>query len=179
MGRIAYLKDLYNTKRTLFCSVSGCRNASSINDIELDHIDPSAKLMDLSKFAWWAQQPLELYEAELAKTQPLCVHHHREKTSHANYKGTSRLRQAKELYFRNAKFERKRCHECGMWVTEENELMFDFHHRSPATKIKACSALKYGSRHKLEFELRKCHLLCVSCHKMITRRGTVESKYFV
>lgn len=178
---IRHFRDLYTQKRLGFCSVPGCKNARSLDGIELDHVDPTTKIKEVSAFGWWASKPERavLYEAELAKCVPLCVHHHREKTSRDRWKGASRHRHAKELYYRNAKYERGKCRECNMHVLEENEFMFDFHHRSPTTKTKNCSQLKYAKRERLETELLKCHLLCVECHKQITRRGTVESKYFV
>jgi hypothetical protein len=172
------LRDMYNAKRRRLCSIDGCKNARNVEGIELDHVDPTTKVKELSAFGWWASRA-QLYQDELDKTVPLCTHHHRENTSRDNYKGTTPAKRAKDEYYDSVKYERGRCVECGLHVLPENIHMFDFHHRSPATKLKNCSALKYGARYKLNEELLKCHLVCCECHREITKSKLVESKYFI
>jgi hypothetical protein len=181
----AYFKQLYNQRRAQLCSVPDCQNAMSIDDIEMDHVDPSDKIKEVSAFAWWAStmDRARQYKHELNKTAPLCTHHHRLKTSRErqtddNY-DTARRRRAKEMYYHQRKLDFKHCYDCRRSVTDENYYMFDFDHKSPVLKTKACSQLKYGSRERLEQEIYKCNLLCVQCHKAKTRRKTVQSKYFV
>jgi len=46
-----------------------------------------------------------------------------------------------------------------------------FHHRDPATKIKAVAEMLSHSRETLEAEIAKCDLICANCHLLRTYGG--------
>lgn len=61
-----------------------------------------------------------------------------------------------------------RCVDCGWQAASYFQMMlFDFHHRDPATKSFAISKrLKSGSKAALLEEITKCDLLCCRCHRI-------------
>ena len=59
--------------------------------------------------------------------------------------------------------------DCGLAVTRENYICFDFDHREPALKSFAISAKRKDvSKAILEAEFDKCDLVCANCHRLRT-----------
>lgn len=57
-----------------------------------------------------------------------------------------------------------RCNRCG--ITDEDFGFFDFHHINPRTKIASISSMMgHVDWNKKEIELKKCEVLCPSCHR--------------
>lgn len=59
------------------------------------------------------------------------------------------------------------CARCGY---KEYPEALHFHHVDPKTKFKAVMSLVGGSHEILEWELKKCTVLCANCHAVVTRR---------
>lgn len=78
-ARKAYFRARYHAKRqAIIKSLGGkCARCGSVDDLEIDHIDSSKKLMDVSQC--WALAPARLAE-ELKKCQVLCGACHKTKT---------------------------------------------------------------------------------------------------
>ena len=73
--RLEYQKRWTAARRAKWFSGKSCAVCGSIEDLELDHIDPSKKI---SHRIWnWSWQRIE---QEVAKCQVLCHDHHLEKT---------------------------------------------------------------------------------------------------
>jgi len=74
-----YMKKWYDRRRTEAVAALGghCVRCEATEDLQFDHIDPSAKTMIIARM-WTASE--ERFQAELAKCQLLCVPHHQEKS---------------------------------------------------------------------------------------------------
>jgi hypothetical protein len=67
------------------------------------------------------------------------------------------------------KLRRGSCMDCGLKVTRDNYICFDFDHREPALKSFAISAKRKDvSKALLEAEFDKCDLVCANCHRLRT-----------
>lgn len=75
-----YMLARYRTRRNAAIEILGgkCVICGSIENLEIDHIDPSTKTMSVSKM-WSCSQ--EKYDAEIQLCQLLCNEHHKAKTS--------------------------------------------------------------------------------------------------
>lgn len=74
-----YMLARYHRRRATAIKLLGgeCAVCGSAEDLEIDHIDPTTKTMDLGHF--WSVSEAR-YKAELAKCQLLCGPHHNDKT---------------------------------------------------------------------------------------------------
>lgn len=63
------------------------------------------------------------------------------------------------------KLARGACIDCGLIVTEENHVAFDFDHRDRNTKR---SGVSRTSTNNLAEEMAKCDLRCANCHRIKT-----------
>ena len=58
-----------------------------------------------------------------------------------------------------------KCEDCGIVSSNENQIIFDFHHLDPAQK-----EISFGKSNvqfeKLRVELDKCVILCSNCHRL-------------
>ena len=78
-------------------------------------------------------------------------------------------RQRSGLRVLMAKLARVSCVDCGLAVTVENSVAFDFDHRDRSQKIANVSRL---SPMPMPFaaEIEKCDLRCAICHRLKTKR---------
>lgn len=80
---------------------------------------------------------------------------------------TKTQKQRKKQYVKEIKLNGK-CTICG---TKEN---LEFHHRNPKTKISEISTLIHkGSWKQLKAEIKKCDLVCTTCHRRIHMPKTI------
>ena len=87
-----------------------------------------------------------------------------------NKKRLDKSYQTKRRKFVNdEKLRRGSCLHCGLQVTLENAVAFDFDHIDRATKRKKVSLLcASASFDAINDELSKCVLLCAICHRIKT-----------
>ena len=151
-------------------SCQNCRIRDS-RLIEADH--QSDKVHKCSDYQWWAcNGGVEALKAELDKCKPLCNFCHRLKSQAERKKQKQPSNIAKQKIITAEKLKRGSCLTCTREVTLENAQAFDFDHRNPETKRMNVSKMVYKSwdyfnAHCLN-EMKKCNLLCVSCHKIKT-----------
>ena len=69
-----------------------------------------------------------------------------------------------------AKLARGVCVDCGLSVTVDNVVVFDFDHRDRSLKLAEVGRL-VKQPHALETELEKCDLRCSNCHRLKTHRN--------
>ncbi len=67
----------------------------------------------------------------------------------------------------NAKLERGGCADCGLIVTEDNAVCFDFDHISD--KVMNISKMVTYTDARFEAETAKCELRCSNCHRIKTK----------
>lgn len=73
------------------------------------------------------------------------------------------------------KLKRKSCLDCGLLVTLENYVCFDFDHRNPKEKAFAISSKYRDVAFKtLDDEFAKCDLVCANCHRLRTHKQIKE-----
>jgi hypothetical protein len=65
------------------------------------------------------------------------------------------------------KLRRGACLDCGLVVTKDTLVIFDFDHRDPSIKR---SGINRTSTHYLAEEMAKCDLRCANCHRLKTSR---------
>lgn len=69
------------------------------------------------------------------------------------------------------KLRRGSCLDCGLAVTRENYVCFDFDHRDPAEKSFAVSQkARDVAESVLQAEFDKCDLVCANCHRLRTHK---------
>jgi hypothetical protein len=103
------------------------------------------------------------------------------KKAHKEYKKATYKRKTNRVPYGTAKkgriviveekLRRGSCMDCGLQVTRENYVCFDFDHRDPAKKSFAVST-KAGdvSESTLHAEFAKCDLVCANCHRLRTHK---------
>ena len=114
-----YLRNWRAARRAAWFAGKSCAHCGSIENLELDHIDPATKI---SCNVWgWAQ---ERREAELAKCQPLCHSCHLAKTKangespHGVNNGNAKLNENKVHAIRaSGKTHRELAEEYGVSKT--------------------------------------------------------------
>jgi hypothetical protein len=77
-------------------------------------------------------------------------------------------REVRQPIINREKLLRGACLVCGLAVTVDNLVAFDFDHRDPATK--RGRGVSGSSTHYIEAEMAKCDLLCANCHRIKTWR---------
>jgi hypothetical protein len=77
-------------------------------------------------------------------------------------------REVRQPIINREKLRRGSCMTCGLVVTVDNLVAFDFDHRDPATKRRR--GVSGASTHYIEAEMAKCDLLCANCHRIKTWR---------
>ena len=102
------------------------------------------------------------------------------KKAHTEYKGklkgvkTPRSPHSKiqgRIAVIEEKLRRGSCMDCGLKVTRDNYICFDFDHRDPSLKSFAISAKRKDvSKALLEAEFAKCDLVCANCHRLRTHK---------
>lgn len=78
------------------------------------------------------------------------------------------LRRKNQQFMRDYLMEHG-CSRCGY---NENVAALEFHHRDPATKVRAVSTMSGAGRPSLEAEIAKCEVLCANCHAIETYERT-------
>lgn len=66
-----------------------------------------------------------------------------------------------------SKLDRGECTDCGVKVTPENAVMFDYDHRNEKTEN--LSRMSYAPAEAFQAELEKCDLTCANCHRLRTQ----------
>lgn len=66
------------------------------------------------------------------------------------------------------KMQRGNCVDCGLIVTENNSIAFDWDHIDRSTKFREVSKLRNGSTMQMLEEIAKCALRCAICHRIKT-----------
>lgn len=56
---------------------------------------------------------------------------------------------------------------CGYCGNKYPDIVFDFHHLSPSTKIDTISNMLKNPTSKIIAELKKCVMLCANCHRLV------------
>jgi hypothetical protein len=84
-------------------------------------------------------------------------------------KGKSVTRIKGRIAIIEEKLRRGSCMDCGLEVTRDNYICFDFDHRDPAEKSFAVSQKSRDvSEAVLNAEFAKCDLVCSNCHRLRT-----------
>ena len=169
---------------------------------EFDHEQPTEKVATVCALLQAAKW--KAAESEARKCRLLCSACHRKKTRDAGEqsKGRKRLPQSPDEVVEkkrrldrerakiarergkkrlaNAKLSRGKCAECKLVVDEDNLHKFDFDHINVTTKRWNMSSLHRASYGNFYSELSKCRLLCVNCHKAVTKEqrasGVIQAK---
>ncbi len=107
------------------------------------------------------------------QTNPLMFNRTKSKctpcTSKSQYKNIKvKIDKGKERNI-TARISRKECVDCGLKVTRENALSFDWDHRNPAEKSFAISKMNYKSDELFYAEIAKCDITCRNCHIIKTK----------
>lgn len=76
------------------------------------------------------------------------------------------LEQSKQLKLKYAKYLGGKCQRCEIPITEDNYVIFDFHHLDPSTKEFNISSIHFTDEDKIKSEVDKCILLCSNCHRL-------------
>lgn len=70
---------------------------------------------------------------------------------------------------REAKIAHGGCVDCGLSITPDNFVVFDFDHRDPSVKRSKVDGLVGNeSWSTLQAEMDKCDLRCANCHRLRT-----------
>ncbi|QPB44294.1 hypothetical protein [Medusavirus stheno T3] len=152
------------------------------NLLEFDHLNPSTKRRAVADMMGVGDSAFAL---EVRKTQLLCVTCHRRK-SVATYRENAKARSKPEK--RSDKYaKRNREHVCARKMSigecsichrqpssadiESGMSTFEFDHIDRATKTTNISVMvnTRTSLDRIDSEIAKCRLLCVSCHRRHTR----------
>ena len=72
------------------------------------------------------------------------------------------------------KLEVGACEGCGLVVTKDNFMCFDWNHIDPTNKAFIVSRARYTSIDNILTEIAKCNLLCAICHRLHTQQ-TMQS----
>ena len=59
-----------------------------------------------------------------------------------------------------------KCQDCNIESTDENYVIFDFHHRDPSSKEASWNKIRLWGKARREAEIDKCDLLCANCHRL-------------
>lgn len=105
-----YQRQWVAKRRAEFFADKSCVLCGSTDRLELDHIDPSAKV---SHRIWsWSEARRS---AEIEKCQILCYYHHQEKTSKDK---ASRVVHGSYVMYT---YRKCKCTECRAWKSLENK----------------------------------------------------------
>ena len=143
---------------------SGCARCpeKDVNLLQLDHVNREEKSYQVSTLLSKAT-----IDAEIAKTQVLCVWCHRLKT-HAEVVALHPVLPERRLegkqHILQWKLAQKHCALCLLGITEATSVCFDCDHIVPEEKSYVIGSIANYSIATLDAELRKCRLLCAKCH---------------
>lgn len=59
-----------------------------------------------------------------------------------------------------------KCSNCGLEVTLDNTVVFDFHHLDENTKTFSITTSRNTKKEDLYTEIEKCTILCANCHRL-------------
>lgn len=105
-----YQRQWVAKRRAEFFADKSCVLCGSTDRLELDHIDPSAKV---SHRIWsWSEARRS---AEIEKCQVLCYDHHKEKSSRDR---ADRVVHGTATMYT---FKKCKCPECRLWKSKENK----------------------------------------------------------
>ena len=160
------------------CCIEGCIY-THWRLLEADHINPKAKLQAdtgeeghcLSDYPWWAcNGGVEAMKEELQKIQWLCRFHHKIKTWNETNRETIQSRLEKRDIINKEKVRVGECLNCGLECEKGKEYLFDWDHIDPTEKVCGISQLvtkSWDYFNEIYYnEVKKCNLLCCSCHKL-------------
>jgi len=66
-----------------------------------------------------------------------------------------------------AKLARQQCTDCGLFVTEDTAIMFDFDHLSDK-QLNVSQMVTYSDA-RFQAEIAKCEMVCANCHRLRTQ----------
>lgn len=93
-------------------------------------------------------------------------YHEAHREQYAEYMRNYELRVRKPL-IEAEKLRRGACLDCGLAVTPDTFVIFDFDHRDPSAKR---SGVNRTAPYYLVAEMAKCDLRCANCHRLKTSR---------
>ena len=172
-------------KKTHPCVDCGCDDHRLI---QADHRLPTDKTHRLGHYTWWAcHGGVEAMALEVKKVVSRCIRCHRIKTfdekyyltvndniSDKKYTIMARERRIKiRKHVNEQKMDIGECLHCGIAVTPNTTIAFDFDHIHPKAKdYGICKLINSGYSMKvIQNEIKKCMLLCCSCHHLKTNYG--------
>jgi hypothetical protein len=141
--------------------------------MDFDHINPKTKLFDPSG-GFWKGIPIEKLMDEVAKCRLLCCYCHATKTYLERISnGNDNQSYNKKHYLKkqaviNEIKEKNSCQICGKYF---DHWLMQFDHLDKQYKTDCVSNIL--ARHSLDValkEIEKCQLLCIGCHRIITRQ---------
>lgn len=145
--------------------------------LQFDHRDPSQKVGELATLDLWMSKGLAVFEAELEKTDCVCISCHKLRTRRRAPPLSTQPSAVRKRATMMVQREKEREHimmvgmcECGCNtpITEANITEIEFDHVDPRTKHKPVSQLRVSPRLHAE-EMKKCRVLLAACHLRITR----------
>lgn len=140
--------------------------------MDFDHIDPSTKSFEIGH-CFWKSMRRELIDAELLKCRLLCCYCHANITYAARSPNKSKYIAKKRALINEIK-ENNPCAMCGLFF-DHWKMQFD--HLDASTKLDAISNLVAKSAWNVVLsEIEKCQLLCIGCHRIITKKRQETTK---
>ena len=89
---------------------------------------------------------------------------HRNRQQRQSYK-TKRVHELRRNFVDDAG---GKCSKCGLIHDGTNTVIFDFHHRDPATKKFGMNVNSFNTYclENLRLEAQKCNIICANCHRL-------------
>lgn len=159
---------IYQEKNNMLCV--DCHNSFHFSAMDFDHIDHKTKSFEIAR-AWKQCPSIETLINELLKCEIRCANCHRHKSySHSihNIKlfPSNTILRKRKLYNKINQLKMEQC--CKDCETSYYPWQLEYDHREPKTKYMAVSIMikKCLSFDSILFEITKCDLVCVNCHRV-------------
>lgn len=156
------------------CVDCGCKDWKLL---ENDHIenDKANNIHGLSYRTISKLPTLKKIALELKKCEVVCIKCHRIRT-HKRFETSSehvlkQLKNERREMVDQLKLETRQCVLCNSQVSNDTTFLFDWDHINPTAKIESISEMCNTLQpiDKIQQEIKKCRLLCCSCHRLHTR----------
>lgn len=145
-----------------------CGQTLSTECMDFDHKDPSTKSFAISK---GIDRARVILEAELDKCRLLCCYCHATIT-HQYIHVHRRSPMIGLQHEINVLKESKPCADCGRYF---KHWLMEFDHLDGKQKKNRISRMIGStSAHSIKEEIKKCQLLCIGCHRLITRHRRIS-----
>lgn len=122
------------------------------------------KVNGISKFCSY-----EAKKAESMKCMLLCLFCHRSKTRERYGEHVDKTDVIKEKYeyVKDEKIRAAKCGICSFQVYPSNLMYYEWDHLDPTLKVESISFMtRMVSLEQLKYEISKCRMLCVFCHRL-------------